>query len=78
MAYIVKQNKLKNGDITFYINCVNRIPGTSNGRKEFCVEKYYSNTLITEGKNPTKFIESRLAELRKEKNRELITQFHIQ
>ena len=71
MAYIVKQNKLKNGDITFYINCVNRIPGTSNGRKEFCVEKYYSNTLIAEGKNPTKFIESRLAELRKEKKQRI-------
>lgn len=67
MAYVLKSNTLKNGDITYYINCANRVPGTANGRKEFCVEKYYSSKLIAEGKNPDAFVKARLEELRKER-----------
>lgn len=64
MAYVLKRNRLKSGDTVFYINTVNRVPGTKNKQKEMMLEKYSRNSLISEGKDPEVFMASRLARLK--------------
>ena len=38
MAYKITKNKLKNGDTIYYINNVNRIPGTKNKLRQTMIE----------------------------------------
>ena len=74
MAYVLKMNKHKTGEVTFFINSVNRIPGTKNGRKEVNVEKYSYSKLVSEGKqDPEAFVRSRLEELRKDRTHQVKT-----
>lgn len=66
MAYVAKMNTLKNGDATYYINQVSRVPGEKNRQKAHVVEKYTRSALLADGKDPETFVAARLAELRGE------------
>ena len=66
MAYKITKNKLKNGDTIYYINNVNRIPGTKNKLRQTMIEKFSASTLIKEGYNPEVFMQERLDEYRAE------------
>ena len=66
MAYKITKNKLKNGDTIYYINNVNRIPGTKNKLRQTMIEKFSASTLIKEGYDPEVFMQERLDEYRAE------------
>lgn len=69
MAYVLRKNKLKNGDTTYYIASHTRIPGT-NKHKEVILERYSSSELTSDGKDPEEFTQKRLKELREESEKE--------
>ena len=64
MAYKLTYNHLKNGDTTYYIKSISRIPGKKDKFKEMIVSKYSENELLEKGYNVKEFLDSKLAELR--------------
>ena len=70
MAYTLSRNILKDGNITYYINEVHRIPGTSNGRKQTKVKTFSARELIEKGVDPEEYVNAVLLSLRKEAENE--------
>ncbi len=66
MAFVVQKIPLRNGDVTFNISQVSRIPGSKTRQKKVSVEKYRRSELVREGRDPEEFIEERLRALREE------------
>lgn len=66
MAYKIAKNILKNGDTTFYIKSINRIPGTENKFKETIVEKFSKKNLEEKGFDATEYVTDKINQLRRQ------------
>ncbi len=67
MAYILKSRICKNGDTTYTISDINRIPGKKNSYKSITIKKFSKDGLIKEGiADPEGYIKEYLDDMKKQ------------
>lgn len=66
MAYVLTSNRLKNGDVTYYIYDVSRIPN-SGKRKMIIVSRWKESEILARNLDPKAYASGQLARLRGEK-----------
>ncbi|HPD69932.1 MAG TPA: IS1634 family transposase [Rectinema sp.] len=77
VAFVHSKNKLKSGDVVYYIFDVHRIPG-SNKQKRTCVERYRKSELMASNVEPEAFIQKRIAELKAQGPQEITLDYRIE
>lgn len=70
MAYKIAHNKLKNGDVTYFIKSINRIPGSKNKFNEMTILKFSEKEIIALGFDVKEFLYSKINELKNQPSKE--------